>query len=120
MGHGSKGDENMNISIWTNDSGEIEFSGVRSDGQVVSGNLEDNDKVKDFTKILDRTKTEEETKKENDLKSHENYEKTLEMLQGGLSDLFDIVIQLQEGEEVQGLSNPFKKEPAGEVEKDGK
>lgn len=110
----------MNISIWTNDSGKIEFSGVRSDGQVVNGNLKDNDKVKDFTKILDKTKTEEEIKKENDLKNHESYEKTLAMLQGGLSDLFDIVIQLQKGEEVQGISNPFKEEPAGEVEKDGK
>ena len=86
----------MNISIYRKDDGTIEFSGPRSDGQIVKGIVESTDTFQVLLDKLEQTKTPEEL---------EELEKKEEQsaIQLALAEIYETLATLITNEETTSL-----------------
>ena len=54
----------MNINIYTNPDGGLEFTGTRSDGQIINGSLDKTMTVEQLKERVENTKTAKELEQE--------------------------------------------------------
>lgn len=81
----------MNISIYKIEDGVYEFTGVRTDGETVTGTLDGTQTVDQLTGLLDETKTKKEIEEEK-LRAGD-----LETKQA-LAELFELVLSMTDQE----------------------
>lgn len=81
----------MNISIYKIEDGVYEFTGVRTDGETVTGTLDGTQTVDQLTVLLDETKTKKEIEEEK-LRAGD-----LETKQA-LAELFELVLSMTDQE----------------------
>ena len=72
----------MNISIYKIEDGVYEFTGVRTDGETVTGTLDGTQTVDQLTVLLDETKTKKEIRA-GDLETKQ-----------ALAELFELVLSM--------------------------
>ena len=89
----------MNISIYTTPSGVLEFTGPRSDGQVISGELDKTMTIEELFKTVEQTKTPEELAEEQRNKKDIN-------LNMAVMELFEMVMTLMPVEQPSGEETP--------------
>lgn len=80
----------MNISIYKIEDGVYEFTGVRTDGETVTGTLDGTQTVDQLTGLLDETKTKKEI--EEKLRAGDMETKQ------ALAELFELVLSMTDQE----------------------
>lgn len=101
----------MNISIYTTPEGVLEFTGSRTDGQVISGELDKTMTVEELFQTVEQTRTPEELAEEQRNKKDIN-------LNMAVMELFEMVMTLMEqppGEEIHE-EEPVQEIPAEEIQ----
>lgn len=103
----------MNISIYTTPEGVLEFTGSRTDGQVISGELDKTMTVEELFETVEQTKTHEELAEERRNKKEIN-------LNMAVMELFEMVMTLMPAEQPPGEEiheeEPDQEIPAEEIQ----
>ena len=96
----------MNISIYATPEGGLEFTGSRTDGQVISGELDKTMTVEELFQTVEQTRTSEELEQE---------ERRLEdiNIKLALAEIFEMILPLTMPEEELPIEEPLL-EPTSE------
>ena len=89
----------MNINIYTNPDGGLEFTGTRSDGQIINGSLDKTMTVEQLKERVENTKTAKELEQE---------ERQLEdmNIKLALAEIFEMILPLTMPEEELPIEEP--------------
>ena len=89
----------MNINIYTNPDGGLEFTGTRFDGQIINGSLDKTMTVEQLKERVENTKTAKELEQE---------ERQLEdmNIKLALAEIFEMILPLTMPEEELPIEEP--------------